>query len=487
MLSIHLYYMQKHQKLIVYKVIALGLFIGSGYAIAPYYAIAQTTPVDRQALVAQLLAEVSALQQQLSAMSGTSAQSSANPSSFSGQTAAYQSDSCIVYRPLGRGATGADVSCLQRLLISKGLLSADSATGYFGALTEAAVKRFQRDAGIVSSGDPSTTGYGSFGPRTRSGLFGIQTSSGSFPTSGGQYPISGASSQPVYLRPNEHIGGIGCNFNGIIVAHGTSLTAYSSATVPSGSQCAAETRTCFSGTLSGTAASISCGVLPPVSCAFASTTIPHGTSIVAYGSATTPAGVMCAAEPRSCYNGVLSGSYPYSSCAVSYASCTLDGITLKHNESRSFHASSTVAYGSLCEAVANVQVRTCQNGTMFGTDTFNRASCSPSAAPATCTFASRMIPHASSTPAYDATCNTQTRQCTNGVLSGSYTNTSCPLRACTLDGVIVPHGQSRVFYHGGYIVWGLCYPQTRTCTDGTFSGDISYNKATCGGEGGEGV
>ncbi len=380
MLLVNLYLMQKYQNLIFYKIIALGLFIGLGYAITPYDAIAQTIPTARQALIAQLLAQVSVLEQQLAVMSGASAQSSSNSSSAPVQMVAYQNDSCVVHRSLGRGATGADVSCLQRLLIGRGLLSEDSATGYFGVLTEAAVKRFQIDSGIVSSGDPSTTGYGLFGSRTRSGLFGIKTNTGSFPTHGGQYPVSGASSQQVYLKPNESMGGIGCNFNGIVVAHGTSFTAYQSATIPFGSQCVPEVRTCHNGTLSGTATSLSCSVLPSVSCAFASTTIPHSASVVAYGSSMVAGGSKCVAEARTCNNGILSGSYQYAICdIISYASCTLDGITLKHNESRSFYASLTVPHGALCESVSNVDVRTCQNGTMIGADTFNSANCSPSA------------------------------------------------------------------------------------------------------------
>jgi len=41
------------------------------------------------------------------------------------------------------------------------------ATGYFGPITEKAVQRFQAYRGIVSSGDPETTGYGLVGKRTR--------------------------------------------------------------------------------------------------------------------------------------------------------------------------------------------------------------------------------------------------------------------------------------------------------------------------------
>jgi peptidoglycan hydrolase-like protein with peptidoglycan-binding domain len=39
-------------------------------------------------------------------------------------------------------------------------------TGYFGPLTQAAVMRFQMEQGIVSSGDPESTGFGRVGPMT---------------------------------------------------------------------------------------------------------------------------------------------------------------------------------------------------------------------------------------------------------------------------------------------------------------------------------
>lgn len=49
-------------------------------------------------------------------------------------------------------------------------------TGYFGPLTLKAVQRFQTKYGIVSSGSPSTTGYGRVGPRTRAKLNELNTS-----------------------------------------------------------------------------------------------------------------------------------------------------------------------------------------------------------------------------------------------------------------------------------------------------------------------
>jgi len=64
------------------------------------------------------------------------------------------------------GLTDSQVTSLQTLL-TKDQDYAGPVTGYYGALTEAGVQAFQAKHGIVSSGSPGTTGYGSVGPKTR--------------------------------------------------------------------------------------------------------------------------------------------------------------------------------------------------------------------------------------------------------------------------------------------------------------------------------
>lgn len=63
---------------------------------------------------------------------------------------------------LGVGSTHSDVVELQKILIGKGLLNIPTPTGYYGPLTEAAVKVYQASKGII------TTGF--FGPLTRAAL-----------------------------------------------------------------------------------------------------------------------------------------------------------------------------------------------------------------------------------------------------------------------------------------------------------------------------
>ena len=53
---------------------------------------------------------------------------------------------------LYRGLRNSDVATLQRFLIKRGLLAADNATGFFGNITEQAVKQFQASQGLPATG-----------------------------------------------------------------------------------------------------------------------------------------------------------------------------------------------------------------------------------------------------------------------------------------------------------------------------------------------
>ena len=81
-------------------------------------------------------------------------------------------------RTLTIGLSGSDVSALQGALTTKGYLSTGNATGYFGPLTLAAVKKFQCDNGVVCSG----TSWGVAGPRTQAALAGATGASASVST-----------------------------------------------------------------------------------------------------------------------------------------------------------------------------------------------------------------------------------------------------------------------------------------------------------------
>lgn len=70
-------------------------------------------------------------------------------------------------RPLNKGDSGDDVVNLQIFLAQDPAIYPEgSVVGQYGPATERAVQRFQKKYGIVSSGTPVSTGYGSVGSRT---------------------------------------------------------------------------------------------------------------------------------------------------------------------------------------------------------------------------------------------------------------------------------------------------------------------------------
>lgn len=72
--------------------------------------------------------------------------------------------------PMYLGLRSGEVKTLQSFFIQQGYLSADSATGYFGVLTQGAVQKFQCAQNIVCSGSPRDTGWGFVGAKTRTAL-----------------------------------------------------------------------------------------------------------------------------------------------------------------------------------------------------------------------------------------------------------------------------------------------------------------------------
>jgi spore germination protein YaaH len=91
---------------------------------------------------------------------------------------------------LSLGASGASVTALQQKLITKGYLASGKATGYFGPLTDAALKKFQCDAGVICSGN-AVAGYGVYGPRTQAAMGGTVSSGSGTGTATAKLEYSG--------------------------------------------------------------------------------------------------------------------------------------------------------------------------------------------------------------------------------------------------------------------------------------------------------
>lgn len=133
--------------------------------ILPGVAFAQSA-TDLMAQIAALMQQINALQTHMGTTPSAGTPASTAPSAaLSGHVTAGVA--CPVFtRSLMRGLRGDDVLALQQFLASDGLLASDAQTGYFGALTEAAVKEWQTTYKVVSGGTPATTGWGVVGPRT---------------------------------------------------------------------------------------------------------------------------------------------------------------------------------------------------------------------------------------------------------------------------------------------------------------------------------
>lgn len=99
------------------------------------------------------------------------------------------------------GSSGNDVRALQQFLAQDpNVYPEGTVTGYFGSLTLKAVKRFQINHDIVSSGTPSTTGFGIVGARTRAAIASLCSGQKTAAHAGGYFtvtPISGTASLTV--------------------------------------------------------------------------------------------------------------------------------------------------------------------------------------------------------------------------------------------------------------------------------------------------
>jgi hypothetical protein len=223
-----------------------------------------------------------------------------------------------------------------------------------------------------------------------------------------------------------------CTFNGQTLNEGASVVAYQSSSVAYGQSCVSETRECSNGILNGSYSFASCGVGTPASCLFNGMTVAHGASVAAYAASTVSFGQACAMETRTCNNGQLSGSYTFASCSVGQpAACMFNGMTVAHGASVTAFASSTVPYGQTCAAQS--QTRVCSNGSLSGS--YSYGSCTVNQ-PASCLFNGQTIAHgasvtayASSSVPYGQSCSSvaQSRVCSNGTLSGS-----APFGSCTV-------------------------------------------------------
>jgi hypothetical protein len=142
------------------------------------------------AVVAQLQVQLQALLNQISILQG---QAGGNTPAQTTGTARYDSSSCpSIGRSLKRGSSGDDVTRLQQFLARDASVYPEgTVSGYYGALTETAVQRWQVKYHIVSSGAPGETGYGVVGPRTAAAISILCTTGSYGGIAGPSSPVGG--------------------------------------------------------------------------------------------------------------------------------------------------------------------------------------------------------------------------------------------------------------------------------------------------------
>jgi hypothetical protein len=135
-------------------------------------------------------------------------------------TLAFANNGCPVFsRTLSRGMRGADVQTLQSFLMTQSFMTPDTPTGYFGALTEQAMQKWQTSSGIISTGNAST-GFGVLGPRTRAAFAKNCSVAGTTVASAAMQPTSAPAinclnTNPVICQGGYVPGGI-CNLQCVI-------------------------------------------------------------------------------------------------------------------------------------------------------------------------------------------------------------------------------------------------------------------------------
>lgn len=174
--------------------------------------------------------------------------------------------------------------------------------------------------------------------------------------------------------------------------------------------------TIYTGTAANAYTSTECSATLTVnrSCTFNGNTITHGDGVTAYEADTVPYGSSCVSETRTCSDSTLSGSYAYASCTVGQPSgCYVGFIALAHGETRTFYSNTTTTGGQLCSSIS--QSRTCDNGTVSGSASYQYTYCS-CAASYTCSGSSIIYTDTACSTSTVDTCAAPS-YCTPGVSS----------------------------------------------------------------------
>ena len=161
-------------RFILSSFVALALFV-SGFVVAPVPAQAAGLTESQIQAIISLVASFGADATTVSNVSASLRGQATTGSSSAGGTTTSGS-ACIalsfdLYLEREDAQTNGEVTKLQQFLAQNSSIYPESRiTGFFGPATQQAVQRWQKSRGIVSAGDPDSTGYGFVGAKTRAAM-----------------------------------------------------------------------------------------------------------------------------------------------------------------------------------------------------------------------------------------------------------------------------------------------------------------------------
>lgn len=184
-----------------------------------------------------------------------------------------------------------------------------------------------------------------------------------------------------------------CVINGVTVQNNKSRVFYDNQTASSA--CVGQSRKCVDGVLSGSDSYkySYCVVSRPIpgggsgtlnsACSWNGSPVPSGSSVLAYQAAKAPAGQTCSSisQSRVCVNGKLSHVYGSNDIGYDYATCVdndpcdFNSVSIPHNQSVTAYKTSTVSMSTSCDRFS--ETRKCINGVLSGS--FTASSCSQAA------------------------------------------------------------------------------------------------------------
>ena len=172
--------------------------------------------------------------------------------------------------------------------------------------------------------------------------------------------------------------------DGTEITHGTQFVGYESSGVLNGETCRSQIQTCTDGNVSDNYLYSSCEVAAADGCLFNGQVVDNGESVVAYSSNTIQYAGQCSSisEARVCANGALTGDYQYSTCAPENPDdCYLDGQTIPSGTSVVAYLYKSVSSDNQCSGFndENDEARTCLNGSLSGSFPYTTCNVAPPA------------------------------------------------------------------------------------------------------------